>query len=217
MIRRLLALTAVALAGVLPLTWAQNTQLEETRNVFQELVETRQQIADAQAQWSLQKQSLQDTVELLNLEIELLEERIDATEAESTQAEKDRIRLNGEIEELKEASAVVADVIRSLEGRIVTLMNALPVEVKSKLERLTNRIPDRNTPENRIRASLGERMQNIVGLLNQLEVFNNGVHVLTEVREIGGQNITIQVLYIGLSQAYFLTGRTTNSAGMVFS
>lgn len=203
MTRRLLAITFIALSSLYSLSLGQNA-LEETRNVFQELVESRQKIADEQSLWRVQKQSLLDTIELLNLEIELLEERIEATEAESTQAERDRIRLNGEIEELKEASAVIATVIRGFEARILKLVNALPSDIKGKLDRLTNRIPDRNTPENRIRASLGERMQNIVGLLNQLEVFNNGVHVLTEVRKLGGQNITIQVLYIGLAQAYYV-------------
>lgn len=203
MTRRLLAITSLALASFTSASWGQK-QLEETRNVFQELVESRQKIADEQALWLVQKQTLLDTIELLNLEIELLGLRIEATEADSTQAERDRIQLNAKIEELKEASAVVASVIRSLEERILKLVNALPSDLKGKLDRLINRIPDRNTPQNRIRASLGERMQNIVGLLNQLEVFNNGIHVATEVRKIGGQNITIQVLYIGLAQAYYV-------------
>ena len=200
---RLLAITTVALTGLTLSSWAQS-ELEETRKVFQELVESRQEIANQRALWNTQKQSLLDTIDLLNLEIELLEKRIAETEEESTQAERDRIRLNGEIEELKEASAVVATVIRGFESRVLQLVNALPEDLKSKLERLTNRIPDRNTPESQIRASLGERMQNIVGLLNQLEVFNNGVHVMNEYREIGGNNISIQVLYIGLAKAFYV-------------
>ena len=114
MTKRLLAITTVTLASLTSFSWGQN-KLEETRSVFQELVESRQKIADERALWRVGKQSLLDTVDLLNLEIELLEERIEATEADSTQAERDRIQLNGKIEELKEASAVVATVIRSLE------------------------------------------------------------------------------------------------------
>lgn len=203
MTKRLLAITTVILASLTSFSWGQN-KLEETRSVFQELVESRQKIADERALWRVGKQSLLDTVDLLNLEIELLEERIEATEADSTQAERDRIQLNGKIEELKEASAVVATVIRSLEERILKLVNTLPPDLKSRLDSLVGRIPDRNTPENRIRASLGERMQNIVGLLNQLEVFNNGVHVMSEGRKVSGQDITVQVLYVGLAQGYYV-------------
>ncbi len=202
MIRRLLAIVSVPL-GILPLSWGQS-QLEETRKVFQELVASRQEIANEQAAWIVKKQSLLDSIELSNLEITLLEERIEATEQQSTQAEKDRIRLNGEIEELKEASAVVAGDIRKMEQRALALVNALPPDTKENLERLTNRIPDRNMAEGRIKASLGERMQNIVGLLNQLEVFNSGVQVLTEVRDIGGQDVSVHVFYIGLSKAYYV-------------
>jgi len=203
MTKRLLAIASVALTGLTPLSWGES-QLEETRKIFQELVESRQKTANEQAQWRLQKQSLADTIELLNLEIELLETGIETMEAESTQAEKDRIRLNGSIEELKEASAVVATVVRDFEQRVVKLANALPPEIKNNLERLTNRIPDRNTPEREIRASLGERMLNIVGLLDQMEVFNNGIHVLSEARKIGGNSVSLEVLYIGLGSAYYV-------------
>jgi FtsZ-binding cell division protein ZapB len=203
MTRRLIAITSVALAAFTPVIWGQS-QLEETREVFQKLVDARQDIANQQSLWRVQKQSLMDTIKLLQLEIDLLDKRIAETESASTQAEKDRIQLNAKIEELKEASAVVATVIRDFEVRMLKLVNALPSEIKGNLERLTNRIPDRNTPANRIRASLGERLQNIVGLLDQMEVFNNGIHVLNEVRNIGGQNISLKVLYIGLSGAYYV-------------
>ena len=203
MTRRIIAITSVSLAGLTALSWGQS-QLEETRSVFQELVESRQQVANQRSLWRVQKQSLADTIALLELEIELLDKRITDTEALSTQAEKDRIRLNGEIEELKEASAVVATVIRDFEVRMLKLVNALPVNIKSNLERLTNRIPDRNTPETRIRAGLGERLQNIVGLLDQMEVFNNDIHVLNEVRSIEGKTVSLKVLYIGLAGAYYV-------------
>lgn len=203
MTRRIIALIIVASSGLTPILWGQS-KLEETREVFQELVKARQDIAQQQALWKKQKATLQDTIGLLELEIQLLEKRISETEADSTQAEKDRIRLNGEIEELKDASAVVATVIRDLEMRMLKLVNALPTEIKGNLERLTNRIPDRNTPESRIRASLGERLQNIVGLLDQMEVFNNGIHVLNEVRNINGNNISLSVLYLGLSRAFYV-------------
>ena len=181
-----------------------DSQLEETRKVFQELVSSRQEIADKRATWMVRKQSYLDAIELAELEISLLQERIKATEDQSTQAERDRIRLNGQIEELKEASAVVATTIRGLEQRVLVLVNALPADIKANLDRLVRRIPDRNTPDSRIKASLGERMQNIVGLLNQMEVFNNGIQVVTEVREIEGQNVSVEVFYIGLAKAYYV-------------
>ena len=202
MTKRLLAITSVALAALTTLSWGES-KLEETRSIFQELVQSRQEIANEQARWRVQKQSLLDSIELLKLEIELLETGIEEMEGQATQAEKDRIRLNGQIEELKEASAVVATVIRGFEQRVLQLANALPQEIKGNLERLTNRIPDRNTPESQIRASLGERMLNIVGLLDQMEVFNNGIHVFTEARKVGSATVSLNVIYIGLGRAYY--------------
>jgi len=200
---RTLLITSLLATGLVT-TVAGESQLEETRQVLQKLVEQRQKIADEQSQWLVQEQSLLDSIALLELEIELLEERIEVTEAESTQAERDRIRLNGQIEELKEASAVVATVIRGMEQRVLSLVNALPVEIKDKLARLTKRIPKRNEAESSIQASLSERMQNVVGVLTQIEVFNNGIHVLSENKEKNGQTVTVSVLYIGLAQAYYV-------------
>ena len=99
---------------------------------------------------------------------------------------------------------MVAATIRGMEQRVLVLVNALPADIKANLDRLAKRIPDRNVPESRIKASLGERMQNIVGLLNQIEVFNNGIQVVTEVREIEGQNVSVEVFYIGLAKAYYV-------------
>ena len=202
MIRTIFTFLTLSLSLV-PLSWGQS-QLEETRKVFQELVAARQEIANKRASWMVRKQAFLDAIELAKLEIDLLQKRIEATEEQSTQAERDRIRLNGEIEELKEASAVVAGIVRDLEQRVLGLVNALPLDIKENLNRLTRRIPGRNVPDSRVRASLGERMQNIVGLLNSIEVFNNGIQVLTEVREIGGQNVSVEVFYIGLAKAYYV-------------
>ena len=203
MIKRLLALASVVMVALSPLSWGQS-QLEETRQILQELVDSRQAIADEQALWLQRSQTLRDTIELLKLEIELLDKRIADTEAESTQADRDRIQLNGQIEELKDASAVVATVIRDFEQRMLVIVKAMPSHLKEKLETIVGRIPDRNTPPNRIRASLGERMLNIVSLLDQMEVFNNGIHVEAETRKIENQNISVQLLYIGLSRAYYV-------------
>lgn len=207
MTKRLLAISAIALSITTPFSWGQTsdlTQLEETRLIFEELVVARQGLANSQSRWRTETQTLHDNIELLQLEIELLEDRIDSTEEQSTQAERDRISLNGQIEELKEASYVIAKTIRKLEQRAVGLSNALPPEAKSKVEPLLNRIPKRNTPANEIRSSLGERMLNVVGLLQQLEIFNNAIHVIGETRDIDGQTISLNVIYIGLSQAYYV-------------
>ena len=70
MIRTIFTLLTLSLCLV-PLSWGQS-QLEETRKVFQELVSARQDIADKRASWLVRKQSLLDAIELAKLEISLL-------------------------------------------------------------------------------------------------------------------------------------------------
>jgi len=206
MTRRTLAILTLALTSITPVTRAQeNTdELKNTREVFEKLVQTRQEIADQQALWRTQEESLTGSIKLLKIEIEKLEERMALTENESTQADKDRIRLNAQIEELKEATAVVKGSIRALELRILTLSKALPENTLNNLSKLLDRIPDRNTPERAIRSTLTERMQNIVGILNQMEVFNNTISTDKVSKKKDGQTFTVDVIYIGFAQAYYV-------------
>jgi len=214
MTRRTIAILTLALTSITPVTQAQDTsdELANTRKVFEELVKTRQEIADQQALWRTQEESLTGSIKLLKLEIAKLEERITLTEEESTQADKDRISLNAQIEELKEATAVVKTAIRPLELRVLQLSEALPDNKKTALSKLIDRIPDRNTPERSIRSTLTERMQNIVGILNQMEVFNNAITTDKISHSKDGQSFTVDVIYFGFAQAFYVN-EDYNTAG----
>jgi hypothetical protein len=58
------------------------------------------------------------------------------------------------------------------------------------------------------RVSAAERFQNVLGILNELNKANNDISVNVEVRDLGdGKKSEVQAIYIGLTQAYYISAR----------
>jgi hypothetical protein len=50
-----------------------------------------------------------------------------------------------------------------------------------------------------------ERVQVCVGILNELDKFNNGVNLFSEKRKNGaGEEVAVETVYVGLGAAYFV-------------
>jgi hypothetical protein len=56
------------------------------------------------------------------------------------------------------------------------------------------------------RASVAERFQNVLGILNELNKANTEINVNYEVRALAdGKPSEVRVLYVGLAQAYYVS------------
>ncbi|MDP4880188.1 MAG: DUF3450 domain-containing protein, partial [Opitutales bacterium] len=78
----------------------------------------------------------------------------------------------------------------------------LPAPLVNKIKPLIRRLPD--DPAN-TELSLGERVQNIVGILSQADKFNTTITMTSESRTIdGGKTIEVRTLYWGLAAAYYV-------------
>lgn len=175
--------------------------LSEARTTLEKWVDTRQVIAAERSEWAGQKEMLEDAIELLETEIGLLEEQIDQAEETATLADQERERLVEEREELQAASEVVATLISGFEQQVRELSKFFPPVLQEKVDPLFRRIPEQGK---RTRMSLGERMQNVVGILSQVEIFNNNVTLGSELREVDGVTIEVKTLYMGLGQAFYV-------------
>lgn len=193
----------LALGSVLaPFALAAQNQITETRDVLDKWVETRQIISEEKADWKTEKSILGDTVQLLSSELERLETALADLEASATAADEDRTQLAAEKEALSAASAVVIDNIGALEAQLKTIIQTLPDPLVNKIKPLIRRLPDDPTDT---KLSLGERVQNIVGILSQADKFNTTLTETSESREIGEDKIVeVRTLYWGLAMAYYV-------------
>lgn len=176
--------------------------IEETRALLDEWVETQQIISEEQQDWRIEKSILAETRTLLSNEFERLQDSIKDLEDSATQADQERSSLTEEKDDLKAAADVIAAQITELENKTRKILPMLPKPLIDRINPLIRRLPEDS--EN-AKLSLGERVQNIVGILSQADKFNNTITPTSETRKVnGGKEVQVNTLYWGLAIAYFV-------------
>lgn len=176
--------------------------ISETRSVLDKWVETRQITSEEKADWKIEKSILGDTVGLLKNEMARVIESIEALEATASAADEDRAELTSQKEQLNKASSAVISSIGGLETQMKAIIQTLPQPLVDKIKPLIRRLPDDPA---KTKLSLGERVQNIVGILSQTDKFNTTLTETSESREIAeGKVVEVRTLYWGLAMAYYV-------------
>lgn len=188
--------------SLIPVSLLAQSNISETRDVLDKWVETRQIISEEKAEWRTEQSILSDTVTLLRNEIERLDKALEDLEASATAADEDRSELAAEKDVLNEAASVVESNIAGLETQVKRILPALPSPLVEKIKPLIRRLPDDSSDTE---LSLGERVQNIVGILSQADKFNTSLTATSESREIeDGKVVEVRTLYWGLAMAYYV-------------
>jgi len=206
--------TLIAAGALLAGAAAQESpsKLGETRNVLKEWVDLRKLISEERSEWAVEKQTLKESISLLQTELETLQQNIEQWEEEATAAERKRAELSEQEEALKEASSVVTNVLRSLESKILAMRDRFPAPLKGRISTATDRMP--KDDEEASKVSLSNRMQYVIGALTEIEKFNNQITLQSEMQEINGENVQVNTLYVGLAGGYYVDG-TLTEAGIV--
>ncbi|MBC2605526.1 DUF3450 family protein [Pelagicoccus albus] len=200
-----------ALAGAAVLNAAPH--LSETRSTLKEWVELKKIISEEKNKWAVEQQTLQESIDLLEDEIEKIEAAIESYEAEATDADKVRDELVNEEEELKQASAIIKSEIVDLEATTLDLVKYLPTNLQEKLSIITQRIP--KTKREIDASTLSVRIMNIIGVLTEIEKFNSQLTVVNEIRDIKGERVRVDTLYVGLAVAYYVDGTRSEAGYMI--
>jgi len=177
-------------------------QIQDTRDVLDRWVETRRIISEEKSDWRTEKTILTDTKDLLSSELERLEQAISDLEESATAADKEREELAAEKERLNAASDVVEKNLGGLEAQLKRITAMLPDPLVDKIKPLIRRLPDDPTDTD---VSLGQRVQNIVGILSQADKFNTTITLTSESQELeSGKLVQVSTLYWGVATAYFV-------------
>ena len=178
------------------------TNLESTRDVLDQWVQTKQIISKEKSDWRLEQSILSDTQKLLSSELNRLETALEDLKSSATAADEDRSKLTAQKEAFTEASAVVEGSIQKLEVQMKRVVKTLPSPLVEKIKPLIRRLPKDSA---NTKLSLGERVQNIVGILSQADKFNATITQTSESRELNsGKIVEVRTLYWGLAMAYYV-------------
>jgi hypothetical protein len=202
--KTLIKLAVLPLLIVSPFSRAEGPNLNETRTALEQWVELRKLISEEDTNWRIDRELMKDTLDVLAVEMELLEQRILDAEENTTEADKQREEMTLENDILKEASRAVEDIMPEMEANIRELIKSFPKALIVRIEQLVKRMPSAERART-TRAALGERVQNIVGILQEVEKFNKQISIVTELKSLeSGEMAQVKTVYVGLGQAYFV-------------
>jgi hypothetical protein len=192
-----------------------NATIEDSRAALEQWLETRRVESRERADWTVERELLQDSQQFLSAERERLQGLLDELAEQQDMAQTERTDLAQEREQLAASAAIVERALPQLEAQILRLAAGFPRPLREQVQPLLRRIPQEG---HRANIGMAERLQNIVGILSEADRFNGNLTLTREIREQGETGMTaaeVRTLYIGLSMAYFVDGSGRN-AGIGF-
>lgn len=197
LIRNIVApLLALALATVsVP---AQEAPADLVQSKLEKWVETKKAISKEKSDWEAKKATLKDLNEIRLTEIQQLGEFVEAAETRIAEIDEKRSAFSGEDKKLKTWRRELTNETAALETELRPLLNRLPPPLREKVAESAERVEasGSDTP-------LQTRVRDVLLILQAVMEFQNTVTVDGDVREVGGERREIDILYLGLSGAWF--------------
>jgi hypothetical protein len=192
-----------------PETQAAELSPEDVAEMLTRWQEIQLLIGEERRNRKLGLELLNSEVEMLSDEIASLTERLEADQSSIAEADTQREELLAQNEELKSVAGEFEESIRVYEARLKALLPGLPAPLSARIEPVAKNLPE--DPEN-TEQSLAARFVTILGILNEVDKFNQEIHVEVELRDLGnGASAEVTVLYLGISRAYYVTNDGLNA------
>lgn len=203
----LTAVVACAMAMTAGAAFAQSDSnaLEAARETLAQWVETQQMISKEREDWAVGRDVLEQRIGLLEGEIASLDEKIAETREGISEADVKQRDLEAEKKDLESALTGLSAVVERLESKSRTLLASLPDPIRERVDPLARRLPAADSKEP---MTLGQRFQNVIGILNEINKFNAAITVANELRQLSdGSTAEVRTIYVGLGQAWYVSTR----------
>ena len=185
--------------------------IDATRETLSKWVETKQMISKERSEWATGKDILEDRVRLAQAETDTVRDKLKEISAAVAEAQKKRDELAAQNDKLKATAEKSKAMVIAAEKQLRPLLPQLPEPLREKLKPIIARFPEDSEKST---ASLAERLQNVLGILDQASAFNATVASVKELRTFpDGTRAEVTTVYLGLSQAYY-TNREGTLAGI---
>jgi hypothetical protein len=179
--------------------------METLRVLLGKWVETRKLISKEKKDWELSRMIMTDQADLLREEIRMLGEKTESTRGEVAGSGDKLEELEGKERVITASMAGLESRVRPLELRVLALVESMPRPLAEKVKPLVSRIPPPGREGGEIQISLGERFQNAIGILNEMNKFSREIHEHNETRKLAdGTNANVGVLYLGVAGAFYV-------------
>lgn len=175
---------------------AVQKEIEKTRQIISEYVDTRQAIARVKNEWKSYQELSERRIDLYEREIRQLSETIATAEEQTSQAEREIAAIRDDISVLRSANDIVAQALPPLEDKLREMYQYFPRPLKNKVQSYVQQMGKGNQASNRLAI--------VIGILNEVDKFNAEFNFDTkEVTVANGETRLVDVIYIGLGIAYY--------------
>jgi hypothetical protein len=199
------------LAGSAMAAFGADSALNDARTTLEKWVETRQLIGKTRADWQTDKELLAQTAELLQRELQSIQEQRGKLSTNSTQVDKERAEAEASLQVANESLDAIRKFADGFEKQLVPFVSRLPNPLQEIIKPFLNRLP---SDASAARITVAERVQAMVGILNEIDKFNNAVTIFGERRKNEkGEEVSVDTVYVGLGAAYFVNS-TGDLAGV---
>ena len=194
-------ITILVLTFTAQIAMAQSP-LAETRSVVEKWVEARQLKSLLEADWQVEKEVLSQSIQVYERELDSTQTQISKIGTAQTQVVEEFEEATNEKKSLILYTDRLKEEVSRLEGKLIHLVKLLPLAVADRVSPLLDRVPEHPVET---KLSISTRIQNLLGIINEVDKFNGSVFVESELRKNqSGAEVQTQVIYIGLAQAYFV-------------
>lgn len=195
-------MAVLCLTGIARVNAAEPAAMDQTRATLEQWVQTRQLVSKTQSDWQADKESLEQTVALYERELQALAEQMAKVSTNNTQVAKEMDEALALQKTSNETLAGARKFATEVEAQVKQLAPQLPNPLQDILKPTLAKMPTDSATTKMLAA---ERLQVLVGALNELDKFNNSVNVFNEKRKDSkGNEVAVQSLYVGLGAAYFV-------------
>lgn len=183
----------------------------ETRSTIEKWVEARQLASKVRTDWQADKELLEQSLQIYQRELKAVADKQSKLVTNNAQVDKERAEAEALKASAQASLARSREFAMQIEAQITKLAPRLPVPLQEAIRQNLNRLP--SDPAN-TKMSAAERMQAVVGILNELDKFNSAISIYSEkIKNTKGEEVAVETVYVGLGAAYFVN-ETGDFAGV---
>ncbi|MGF1449904.1 MAG: DUF3450 family protein [Opitutales bacterium] len=183
--------------------------VDRSRDILKEWVQAKKLISEEASEWAEQRETLESILSLLQTEKAGLKSQIAEAQEGASEADAQRSGLVERREEQKALIAAVEARTIEFERRMLALEKRFPPPLRESetMQRLVLRIP---TDPEKVTLSVPERLQTLIGILDQVDKFNLLVTTVRKVQPLpSGEEAEVTAIYFGLGGGYFVDAAGT--------
>lgn len=195
----LLTLPLVAQEGGSEPAAAEAIDPTATRELIRQWVQTERLISEEKTTWQVEKQRMQELLDLYTKELKLLDEEISKAGSSAELVDERKETFESELKEYRDAQRLLSDTLARLLPRARTLLVQLPEPLLEKLDADIDLLQAQDAL-----GSPRDVLKSMLAVMAECGRFNRSITVGEETRKLSsGKKMTVDVIYLGLAQAFY--------------